>query len=311
MDKIDANFFNNKGVKNNFQIKKNSNNYQFIGNQIDGEKIIEKLLKSNNETKISNFFDNLNTSVILNLEKVYLEKDEYLKKFVGEFEIKNNKLILAKANGVLDKENQFSYSYRTTAKNEKITNIFIQEPKPFINNYKFIKGFDEGELKLSSIKIDNTSRSKLKISNFKVKEVPVLAKILTLADLQGIADFLTGEGIRFNEFEMDYRTKNNLIEIEDMYALGPAISIMMEGYIEKDRITSLRGTLVPATTINNTIAKIPLLGKILVGSKTGEGVFGVSFKIKGPPNDLKSTVNPIKTLTPRFITRTLENLKGN
>ena len=311
VDKIDANFFNNKGVKNNFQIKKNSNNYQFIGNQIDGEKIIERLLKSNNETKISNFFDNLNTSVILNLEKVYLEKDEYLKKFVGEFDIKNNKLILAKANGVLDKENQFSYSYRTTAKNEKITNIFIQEPKPFINNYKFIKGFDEGELKLSSIKIDNTSRSKLKISNFKVKEVPVLAKILTLADLQGIADFLTGEGIRFNEFEMDYRTKNNLIEIEDMYALGPAISIMMEGYIEKDRITSLRGTLVPATTINNTIAKIPLLGKILVGSKTGEGVFGVSFKIKGPPNDLKSTVNPIKTLTPRFITRTLENLKGN
>ena len=311
VDKIDANFFNSKGVKNNFQIKKNSNNYKFIGNQIDGEKIIERLLKSNNETKISNFFDNLNTSVILNLEKVYLEKDEYLKKFVGEFDIKNNKLILAKANGVLDKENQFSYSYRTTAKNEKITNIFIQEPKPFINNYKFIKGFDEGELKLSSIKIDNTSRSKLNISNFKVKEVPVLAKILTLADLQGIADFLTGEGIRFNEFEMDYRTKNNLIEIEDMYALGPAISIMMEGYIEKDRITSLRGTLVPATTINNTIAKIPLLGKILVGSKTGEGVFGVSFKIKGPPNDLKSTVNPIKTLTPRFITRTLENLKGN
>ena len=311
VDKIDANFFNNKGVKNNFQIKKNSNNYQFIGKQIDGEKMIEKLLKSNNETKISNFFDNLNTSVILNLEKVYLEKNEYLKKFVGEFDIKNNKLILAKANGVLDKENQFSYSYRTTAKNEKITNIFIQEPKPFINNYKFIKGFDEGELKLSSIKIDNTSRSKLKISNFKVKEVPVLAKILTLADLQGIADFLTGEGIRFNEFEMDYKTKNNLIEIEDMYALGPAISIMMEGYIEKDRITSLRGTLVPATTINNTIAKIPLLGKILVGSKTGEGVFGVSFKIKGPPNDLKSTVNPIKTLTPRFITRTLENLKGN
>ena len=129
--------------------------------------------------------------------------------------------------------------------------------------------------------------------------------------MQGIADLLTGEGIRFNEFEMDYRTKNNLTEIDEMYAIGPAISIMMEGYIEKDRITSLRGTLVPATTINKTIAKIPLLGNILVGSKTGEGIFGVSFKIKGPPNDLKSTVNPINTLTPRFITRTLENIKGN
>ena len=311
VDKIDTNFFNSKGVKNSFKIKKNLNNYQLIGNQIDGEKIIEKLLNNSNETNFSNFFDNLNTSLILNLEKVYLEKDEFLKKFVGEFDIKDNKLILAKANGVLEKESQLSYSFRTTSKNEKITNIIIEEPKPFINNYKFIKGFDEGELKLTSIKIDNTSRSNLKITNFKVKEVPVLAKILTLASLQGIADLLTGEGIRFDEFEMDFKRKNNLIEIDEMYALGPAISIMMEGYIEKNRLTSLRGTLVPATTINKTIAKIPLLGNILVGSKTGEGIFGVSFKIKGPPNDLKSTVNPIKTLTPRFITRTLENLKGN
>ena len=41
----------------------------------------------------------------------------------------------------------------------------------------------------------------------------------------------------------------------------------------------------------------------------GEGVFGVSFKIKGPPDDLDTRVNPIKTLTPRFITRTLDKIK--
>ena len=311
VDKIDINFINKNGIKNKFKIKKNSNNYILIGSQMDGEKILEILLKRVSQNKVSNFFDNINTSLILNLDKIYLEKDEYLKKFDGEFLIKNNKLILAKANGILNKENEFTYSYRTTNKDEKITNIIIEEPKPFINNYKFIKGFEEGKLKLNSIKIDNTSRSNLKITNFKVKEVPVLAKILTLASLQGIADLLTGEGIRFDEFEMDFKTKNKLIEIDEMYAIGPAVSIMMEGYIEKDRLTSLRGTLVPATTINKTISKIPLIGDILVGSKTGEGVFGVSFKIKGPPNNLKSTVNPIKTLTPRFITRTLEKIKGN
>jgi hypothetical protein len=96
-----------------------------------------------------------------------------------------------------------------------------------------------------------------------------------------------------------------------MYAIGPAISILMEGYIEKDKLTSLRGTLVPATTINKIISKIPLLGNILIGKKVGEGVFGVSFKIKGQPKNLKTTVNPVKTLTPRFITRTLEKLKRN
>jgi hypothetical protein len=141
--------------------------------------------------------------------------------------------------------------------------------------------------------------------------MPALTKLLSLASLQGIADLATGEGIRFNEFDMFFENSKDLIIIQEIYALGPAISILMEGYVEKNNLVSLRGTLVPATTINKTISKIPLVGNILVGKKTGEGVFGVSFKIKGPPKDLKTTVNPVKTLTPRFITRTLEKLKKN
>ena len=85
----------------------------------------------------------------------------------------------------------------------------------------------------------------------------------------------------------------------------------MDGYIENKKLVSLRGTLVPATTINRSIASIPLIGNILIGKKTGDGVFGVSFKIKGSPKNLKTTVNPIKTLTPRFIVRTLEKIKKN
>ena len=56
--------------------------------------------------------------------------------------------------------------------------------------------------------------------NFKVNEVPVLAKILTLASLQGIADLLTGEGIRFNEFEMKFNKVKGLMticELIDIY----------------------------------------------------------------------------------------------
>ena len=110
---------------------------------------------------------------------------------------------------------------------------------------------------------------------------------------------------------MKFNSSGSLMTIEEIYGIGPAISILMDGYIEKNKLVSLRGTLVPATTINKVISSIPLLGQILVGSKTGEGVFGVSFKIKGPPKKLETTVNPIKTLTPRFITRTLEKLKKN
>ena len=31
--------------------------------------------------------------------------------------------------------------------------------------------------------------------------------------------------------------------------------------------------------------------------------------MKGPPKDIKTTVNPIKTLTPRFIVRAIEKMK--
>ena len=66
---------------------------------------------------------------------------------------------------------------------------------------------------------------------------------------------------------------------------------------------------MPATKLNEIIASIPIVGDILVGKKSGEGVVGVSFKMKGPPKDIKTTVNPIKTLTPRFIVRAVEKMK--
>ena len=93
-------------------------------------------------------------------------------------------------------------------------------------------------------------------------------------------------------------------------ALGPSVSIQLDGYIEKKSgLVSLSGTMVPAKMLNSLISKIPVVGNILVGEKAGEGVFGVSFKIKGLPRKTKTTVNPVKTLTPRFITRALEKRK--
>ena len=150
-----------------------------------------------------------------------------------------------------------------------------------------------------SVESNNISNSKLKIYDFKLKELPVLTKILTLASLQGIADLLSGEGIRFSEFEMNYKNKGTLMTIDEIYAIGPAISILMEGYIEKKDFVSLRGTLVPATTINKAIGSIPLIGDILVGKKTGEGVFGVSFKIKGPPKKLETLCKSNQDINPK------------
>ncbi len=311
LESVILNYENINKKLNNLKFqKKNNKQYKLSGNEFDAQLLIKNYLKMESNMNFFEVFENLNSKILVHFNKLFIDKDRYFTGLIGEISLKKNIVDSAEINSKINKKNIFSLTIKTNKKGEKITNLFIEEPEPFIKNYNFIKGFSEGRLSYGSIEKNNKIKANLKIYDFKVQKVPVLAKLLTLASLQGIADLLTGEGIRFNEFEMDYETIQSDTKINEMYAIGPALSILMEGYIEKKKLISLRGTLVPATTINKTISKIPLLGDILVGKKVGEGVFGVSFKIKGPPKNLKTSVNPIKTLTPRFITRTLEKLKN-
>ena len=309
--KLQLNYLNINNKINQLSIFKENKKFKLYSENFDGRSIIVNLLKGDSKNSILKRFKNFNSEIILNLNQFFIDDKSYLKNIRGSINIEKNKVKFGNISAKLNNKHDFNINIKTNSKSEKITNMIIDKPEPFVRHYKFIKGFSDGNLSYNSVENNGINKSKLKIFDFKINEVPVLAKILTLASLQGIADLLTGEGIRFNDFEMDYESSKNLTEIKEIYAIGPAISILMSGYIEKEKLVSLRGTLVPATTVNKTIAKIPLIGELLVGKKTGEGVFGVSFKVKGPPKDLKTTVNPIKTLTPRFITRTLEKLKKN
>ena len=114
----------------------------------------------------------------------------------------------------------------------------------------------------------------------------------------------------FDKAVHDLAPKNKeLLKLNEILALGPSISVLMEGYKTPNGLTSLRGTLVPAKNLNKLLSKIPVIGKIIIPKEIGEGLFGVSFKIKGMPGKMKTTINPIKTLTPRFITKALEKQK--
>jgi hypothetical protein len=303
---IEVNFFDRDKVKNDFKAYKEKKNYFLEGSSLNADNLIENLLLKDDANKI--IFDD-KFKFKINLKKVYFDKDNFIKVFTGDLTLFDQKIISANLSGNFLQDKKITYTVKNLSKNKRVATLLLDNAEPLVKRYKFIKGFEEGVLDFKSNIDKNGSSSNLRIYDFKLKELPLLTKILTLASLQGIADILSGEGIRFDEFEMDFSNEKSLMTINEMYAIGPAISILMDGYIERNKIVSLRGTLVPATTINKVISSIPILGKILVGSKTGEGVFGVSFKIKGPPGKLETTVNPIKTLTPRFITRTLEKIK--
>ena len=295
-------------IKNDLIITKNKKTYLVEGNNFSLNSIINDTLTGDKKKNVE-FFDNQRRLFNIKFDQNDIDKDHVINDLSGEIILIGSKINSLSLNSKFKKNQKVSLSI-LTKNNEQVTTFYSDFAKPFVKKFNFIKGFEEGKINFSSSKINNTSSSQLNIYDFKLKELPALTKLLTLASLQGIADILTGEGVRFNEFEMIFTNKDDKMTIDEIYSIGPAISILMEGYVQKNKLVSLKGTLVPATTINKFVSSIPILGNILVGKKTGEGVFGVSFKIKGPPKNLKTTVNPIKTLTPRFITRTLEKIKN-
>ena len=126
-----------------------------------------------------------------------------------------------------------------------------------------------------------------------------------------MVDALSGDGLSFEKLEMIMEKNDKVLNLKELYAIGPSISILMEGYVETETgLVSLRGTMVPAKTLNKFLSKLPIVGDILIPKEIGEGLFGISFKMKGMPENIKTTVNPIKTLTPRFIQKALKKLNN-
>jgi hypothetical protein len=62
----------------------------------------------------------------------------------------------------------------------------------------------------------------------------------------------------------------------------------------------LRGTVVPAYSLNSVFASVPLLGPLLVPEK-GSGLFAATYFMRGPIDDPSVGGNPLATLTPGFL----------
>lgn len=293
-------------IKNNDFLVEKSKKIVIVGDVFDAQPLLKSLYKSNDK---KNFSKNFTNEIKTNFKKILTGTNDNVSSFSMVALIKEGSFNKLSLKGNFSKDEIIEMSIYQIDKDKKTLQVISDRARPFVKNFNFIKGFEGGRLEYESSIFKDVTKSNLTITDFKVSKVPALAQLLSLASLQGISDTLTGEGIRFDSFDMKSNSSGNVLNIEDALALGPAVSILLNGYVDKGKIVSLRGTLVPATKLNSIIASIPVVGDILVGKKTGEGVVGVSFKMKGPPKDIKTSVNPIKTLTPRFIVRAIDKMK--
>ena len=269
-----------------------------------------KLIKYFNKKTSKNNLQNLSSEIEIDFKNIKVPMSEKLENFKLIGEIENGKFNKITSKGDFGGNNFLDISLKRDKSSKiKYLEIYSDLPRPLLTDYSFFKGLSGGKLLFTSIIEENKSVSKLKIEDFKLVNAPGVIKLLSLADLGGLADLAEGEGLSFDVLEINMKKTKDLLELNEILALGPSMSVLMEGYQSDDGLTSLRGTLVPAKTLNKIISKIPLIGNIVIPKEVGEGLFGVSFKMKGTKGKIKTTINPIRTLTPRFLQKIIDKNK--
>ena len=307
LEKIKVKTFKDNKTNNEFEVNFGKE-IKIFGKKFDATNLNSYLNQSSNNNNLKN----INKKIDIDIKTINTPLSKKLKNFKLIGNIEKGKFIKISSKGDFDKDKYLDISLKKDKNsNKKYLEIYSDLPQPLLSDYNFFKGLSDGTLTFTSIIDDNSSTSKLIIENFKVKNAPGLIKLLSLADFGGLADLAKGQGLSFSRMEIKMSNDKNLLKLNELYAVGPSISVLMEGYKDKKGMISLRGTLVPAKNLNKFLSKIPVIGDIIIPKQIGEGLFGISFKIKGPPGKTKTTINPIKTLTPRFITKALEKSKSS
>ncbi len=244
-------------------VKTNNNNFSIKDDKkilIKGSKFdATNLAKYLNRQSKENFFQKISEDIEIDLKNIKAPMSEKLKNFKLFGEISNGRFIKISSKGDFGGNNFLDISMKQDKiSNKKYLEIYSDLTRPLLTEFSFFKGLSGGKLLFSSVIDGSITNSKIKIENFKVINAPGMIKLLSLADLGGLADLAKGEGLSFDSLDIDLENNKGFLKINEILALGPSLSVLMDGYQDKEGLTSLRGTLVPAKTLNKMISKIPV-----------------------------------------------------
>lgn len=130
----------------------------------------------------------------------------------------------------------------------------------------------------------------LQAQNFRVRNTPLLAELLSAISVVGLLDQLQGGGILFSDGDARFRVTPRGVEIRQAAAVGASMGVSGAGaYDFADKRIDLQGTISPVYLLNG-------IGRIF--SREGEGLFGFNYTISGREGALRIGVNPLSIFTP-------------
>ena len=72
------------------------------------------------------------------------------------------------------------------------------------------------------------------VTDFRLVDAPLLARIISIAGVTGILDALQGEGIGFGRLLTTFRLNDGLIEFREGRMVGPSLGITFDGSVDVD-----------------------------------------------------------------------------
>ena len=108
--------------------------------------------------------------------------------------IQEGKFVKISSKGDFGNNRYLDISMKNNKKTKKkYLEIYSDITKPLLTEYEFFKGLTGGKILYTSVIDGENSNSKLIIEDFKVINAPGIVKLLSLADLGGLADLAEGK----------------------------------------------------------------------------------------------------------------------
>ena len=212
---------------------------------------------------------------------------------------------------------QFDFPLKNSVKfSETKTNINLEVGELKIyNKNKNVSIIGDSALLILDYDINEARffKGSIKTKSIKILELPVFAQILdvSIPGLSNISD--GGRDITFGTSNFDVELSNQGINIFDgilkpesnLPVVGNSLGLSISGkYFFDEKLIDFNGTVVPVSWLNNLPSNVPILGELFSGSKDGEGLIGIKFRIYSENGDeVKIETNPLSVLTPGFLQR--------
>lgn len=197
-------------------------------------------------------------------------------------------------------ENQSSLSVTTNNTPEgKVMSVAFNDLGTVLrlmNIYPNIQG-GNGTLTLRTVAEERADYGKFTIRNFAIVDEQNVGALLENARQRGSGN------MEFRSGEVDFVRRKDRVEITDAVLAGETVGGSARGFIYTDeRQYDITGTYVPIFGLNNIMGRLmgPLAGR------DGEGLFGITFAVRGPLDKPDFKVNPASMLVPGAFRRMFE-----